>query len=72
MTTRRSFLHPSVGARATTSAAVVLPQSSRGETFQIQGNSLKIRDDAGLFVNDTGGPGHAVVMTRDPQAFLAS
>jgi pimeloyl-ACP methyl ester carboxylesterase len=61
MTTRRNFLHLSLGALAATSTAVALPQVARGQgrTFQI-----KTRDGIGLFVKDTGGSGRAVVMTH--------
>ena len=61
MTTRRTFLHLSLGALAATSAAVALPHIARGQgrTFEI-----KTRDGTGLFVKDTGGSGRAVVMTH--------
>ncbi|HVQ73206.1 MAG TPA: alpha/beta hydrolase [Bradyrhizobium sp.] len=58
MTTRRSFLHLSLGAVAATTA-VSLPHVAQGRTFEI-----KTRDGIGLFVKDTGGFGRAVVMTH--------
>jgi non-heme chloroperoxidase len=60
MTTRRSFLHLSLGAVAATTA-VSLPRVAQGQgrTFEI-----KTRDGTGLFVKDTGGSGRAVVMTH--------
>jgi len=64
MTTRRNFLHLSLSALAAASTAVGLPQSARGETFQLQGRTLKARDGTGLFVKDTGGSGRAIVMTH--------
>jgi non-heme chloroperoxidase len=59
MTTRRSFLHLSLGAVAATTA-VTLPHVAQGQgrTFEI-----KTRDGIGLFVKDTGGSGRAVVMS---------
>jgi non-heme chloroperoxidase len=61
MTTRRSFLHLSLGAVAATTTAVTLPHVAQGQgrTFEI-----KTRDGIGLFVKDTGGSGRAVVMTH--------
>jgi non-heme chloroperoxidase len=61
MTTRRSFLHLSLGAVAATCTAVTLPHVAQGQsrTFEI-----KTRDGIGLFVKDTGGSGRAVVMTH--------
>ena len=61
MTTRRTFLHLSLGALAATSTAVTLPHVAQGQgrTFK-----LKTRDGVGLFVKDTGGSGRAVVMTH--------
>ena len=61
MTTRRTFLHLSLGALAATSTAVTLPHIAQGQgrTFEI-----KTRDGIGLFVKDTGGSGRAVVMTH--------
>ena len=61
MTTRRSFLHLSLGALAATSTAVTLPPvaQSQARTF-----GIKSRDGVGLFVKDTGGSGRAVVMTH--------
>lgn len=64
MTTRRSFLHLSLGALTATSTVAALPQSVRGETFQVQGRILKTRDGTGLFAKDTGGSGRAIVMTH--------
>jgi non-heme chloroperoxidase len=60
MTTRRTFLHLSLGAVAATTA-VTLPHVAQGQgrTFEI-----KTRDGVGLFVKDTGGSGRAVVMTH--------
>jgi len=60
MTTRRSFLHLSLGAVAATTA-VTLPHVAQGQgrTFEI-----KTRDGIGLFLKDTGGSGRAVVMTH--------
>jgi non-heme chloroperoxidase len=60
MTTRRSFLHLSLGAVVATTA-VTLPHVAQGQgrTFEI-----KARDGIGLFVKDTGGSGRAVVMTH--------
>lgn len=61
MTTRRSFLHLSLGAVAASSTAVTLPYVAQGQdrTFKI-----KTRDGIRLFVKDTGGSGRAVVMTH--------
>ncbi len=61
MTTRRSFLHLSLGAVAASSTAVTLPHVAQGQgrTFKI-----KTRDGIRLFVKDTGGSGRAVVMTH--------
>jgi hypothetical protein len=54
MTTRRTFLHLSLGALAATSTAVTLPHVAQGQgrTFK-----LKTRDGVGLFMKDTGGSG---------------
>ena len=61
MTTRRTFLHLSLGALAATSAAVALPHIARGQgrTFEI-----RTRDGVDLFVKDTGGTGRAIVLTH--------
>jgi pimeloyl-ACP methyl ester carboxylesterase len=60
MTTRRSFLHLSLGAAAATTA-VSLPHVAQGKVRTFR---LKTRDGTGLFVKDTGGSGRAVVMTH--------
>ena len=59
MTTRRSFMHLSLGALAASSAAIALPQAARG-----QNRTIKTRDGTALFVKDTDGSGRAVVMTH--------
>jgi hypothetical protein len=41
MTTGRNFLQLSLCALAATSIAVALPQSARGETFQIRARTIK-------------------------------
>jgi non-heme chloroperoxidase len=60
MTTRRSFLHLSLGAVAATTA-VTLPHVAQGQGRTLE---IKTRDGIGLFVKDTGGSGRAVVMTH--------
>jgi non-heme chloroperoxidase len=61
MTTRRSFLHASLGALAATSAAAALPRLAFGQGRTVK---IKTRDGTELFVKDTGGAGRAVVMTH--------
>jgi len=59
MTTRRTFLHLSLGAVAATAVSLPHVAQGQGRTFEI-----KTRDGIGLFVKDTGGSGRAVVMTH--------
>ena len=61
MTTRRTFLHASLGALAATSAAAALPRLAFGQGRTVK---IKTRDGTELFVKDTGGAGRAVVMTH--------
>jgi non-heme chloroperoxidase len=61
MTTRRSFLHLSLGALAASSTAVTLPHAAQGQSRAFR---ITTRDGIGLFVKDTGGSGRAVVMTH--------
>ena len=61
MTTRRTFLHASLGALAATSAAAALPRLAFGQGRTVK---IKTRDRTELFVKDTGGAGRAVVMTH--------
>jgi pimeloyl-ACP methyl ester carboxylesterase len=60
MTTRRTFLHASLGAFAATSVAA-LPRLAFGQGRTVK---IKTRDGTELFVKDTGGAGRAVVMTH--------
>jgi pimeloyl-ACP methyl ester carboxylesterase len=60
MTTRRTFLHASLGALAATSVAA-LPRLAFGQGRTVK---IKTRDGTELFVKDTGGAGRAVVMTH--------
>ena len=59
MTTRRTFLHLSLGAVAATAVSLPHVAQGQGRTFEI-----KTRDGIGLFVKDTGGSGRAIVMTH--------
>jgi len=61
MTTRRTFLHASLGALAATSADAALPRLAFGQGRTVK---IKTRDGTELFVKDTGGAGRAVVMTH--------
>jgi non-heme chloroperoxidase len=61
MTTRRSFLHLSLGALAATSTAVTLPHVAQGQGRTLE---IKTRNGIRLFVKDSGGSGRAVVMTH--------
>jgi non-heme chloroperoxidase len=61
MTTRRTFLHASLGVLAATSVVAAVPRLAFGQGRTVR---LKTRDGIELFVKDTGGAGRAVVMTH--------